>query len=474
MQRWVLHIDMDAFFASVEQLTRPTLRGRPVLVGGMSGRGVVAGASYEARERGARSAMPMFRAQQLVGMRGVVVRPRSTVYVAASQRVFGILEQAVDVVEKVSIDEAFLEPPELYGAQPAAVEQWCAQLRADIRQHTGLAASIGAGSGKQFAKIGSGLAKPDGMCIIPAATQLEILHPLPVDKLWGVGPVTAAKLRAVGIDSIGDLAAMSRKEVEITLGSTVGVALWHMAQGIDERPVAPRAVAKQISQEHTYAQDLHTRESVDAAIDRAARGAHRRLLRDGRGARTVTLKLRMADFHIESRSQTLAYATDSLDTLLATALNLARYPDELGPIRLVGVSYSGLETAQQDVLFPELDAVVRTPDRTADSWEYEPGVAAVPGTRSGAGAANTGQGVEPVSGQRVWEPTQDIVHSEFGHGWVQGTGHGVVSVRFETRSTGPGPTRSFAVDDPDLRHGDPLDSLDWPDWIASEFIPPQR
>ncbi len=178
MQRWVLHIDMDAFFASVEQLTRPTLQGRPVLVGGTSGRGVVAGASYEAREYGAHSAMPMYRAQQLVGLRAVVVQPRRAVYSAASRRVFGIIAQHVEVIEQLSIDEAFMEPAALEGASAEEVKRWADELRALIREETGLPCSIGAGSGKQFAKIGSGEAKPDGTFVIPAERQLDMLHPL--------------------------------------------------------------------------------------------------------------------------------------------------------------------------------------------------------------------------------------------------------------------------------------------------------
>ena len=167
MQRWVIHIDMDAFFASVEQLTRPTLRGRPVIVGGMNGRGVVAGASYEARKFGVSSAMPTYRALQLIGFGAVQIQPRKAVYSAASKRVFELIHQRVDLVEQLSIDEAFMEPAELIGATAAEVKEWADNLRAEIKEITGLPSSIGAGSGKQFAKIGSGQAKPDGSKIIP-------------------------------------------------------------------------------------------------------------------------------------------------------------------------------------------------------------------------------------------------------------------------------------------------------------------
>lgn len=452
MQRWVMHIDMDAFFASVEQLTRPTLRGRPVLVGGVDGRGVVAGASYEARAFGARSAMPMHQAQALVGFSAVAVRPRHSVYSAVSRRVFDLVAEHAGVIERLSIDEAFLEPPELQGATSDEVRDWAERMRGIIRSEIGLPASIGAGPGKQYAKIGSGLAKPDGVFVMDSAHLGEILDPLPVNKLWGVGPVANAKLAQIGISTIGEFAALSAREVEITLGQTIGLALWQLARGVDDRPVAPRAIAKQVSAEHTYSKDLSTVAAVNEAIERAARGAHGRLLRDGRGSRTVTVKLKMADFHIESRSQTLPYATDEWDTLLATAKNLARYPDEVGPIRLVGVSFSGLELARQDVLFPELDQQVQPP-KLPDS-DYEVGVRAAV---SGLPRVE----VTEVAPDSRWHATEDVEHPEFGHGWIQGAGHGVVSVRFETRTTEHGRTRTFADDDPDLRPADSLDSLDW-------------
>ena len=440
MTRWVLHIDMDAFYASCEQLTRPTLKGRPVLVAGVTGRGVVAGASYEARRYGARSAMPTYRAVQLVGPKAVLVAPRRPVYTTASRRVFEIISRRVDIVEQLSIDEAFMEPLELAGATPDEVDQWANDLREEIRRETGLPSSIGAGTGKQYAKIGSGLAKPDGTFIIPREKQTEILHPLPVGELWGVGPVTAAKLTGIGVETIGDFAALAEREVEVALGGVVAKQLWTLARGIDEREVKPRAESKQISAEHTYPRDLTTTAEVEAAIRRAAEGAHKRLLIDGRGARTVTVKLKMADFHIESRSSTLTYATDDLDTLTAAAFRIARYPDELGPIRLVGVGFSGLETVMQEVLFPELD-------------------------RTNLPEPQVGE-VLPVipTGTRAWAATQDVHHTEYGHGWIQGAGHGFVTVRFETRATGPGPVKNLRADDPELRPADPVASLAWDDW----------
>lgn len=461
MQRWVLHIDMDAFFASVEQLTRPTLRGRPVLVAGVSGRGVVAGASYEARKFGVRSAMPTQRAARLVGYSAVLVSPRHAVYSAASRRVFELISTHVGVVEQLSIDEAFMEPAELVGATADEVRRWADDLRALILEETGLPSSIGAGTGKQFAKIGSGEAKPDGTFVIPAERELEILHPMAVGKLWGVGPVTQAKLSQIGIETIGDLAALSEKEVAISLGGTMGPMLWTLARGIDDRPVEPRAEAKQISAEHTYPRDLTTRADVDAAARRAFDQAHRRLLIDGRSARTVSVKLKMADFHTESRSATMGYATDDEESLRATAFRLLRYPNEVGPIRLVGVGFSGLELARQDILFPELDRHLAVSQSSDVDDDFEAGV-----------SDNAAPATELVTDFAVdepgWRATQDVHHPEFGHGWVQGSGHGIVSVRFETRATGPGTTRTFDVDDPALTAADPLDSLAWEEWLAAE------
>lgn len=459
MQRWVLHIDMDAFFASVEQLTRPTLRGRPVLVGGVDGRGVVAGASYEARAFGARSAMPMYQARALVGFGAVTVRPRHSVYKVASRRVFELVAARAGVVEQLSIDEAFLEPAELQGASAEEVRAWAHNLRAVIKEETGLPASIGVGPGKQFAKVGSGEAKPDGVFVVERGRQHELLDPLPVRKLWGIGPVAEAKLAQVGVETIADFAALSRRDVEITLGKNIGPALWELARGNDDRPVQPRAEAKQVSAEHTYPQDLTTSVQVDNAVLRSARDAHRRLLRDGRGARTITVKTKLASFDTESRSMTLPYATDDFDTLHASARKLTRYPDQVGPIRLIGVSYSGLETERQDVMFPELDQRVVI----ESSGDYEVGV------RSGEADLDVTVSSEVVATEveQTWHSTQDVYHPEFGHGWVQGSGHGVVSVRFETRTTVRGISRSFAIDAPDLVPADPIDSLDWAEWLAT-------
>nr|WP_029929259.1 DNA polymerase IV [Nocardia otitidiscaviarum] len=447
-RRWVLHIDMDAFFASVEQLTRPTLRGRPVLVGGVGGRGVVAGASYEARVFGARSAMPMHMARRLVGVGAVVVPPRGAVYAELSGQVFDVLRARIPVLETLSFDEAFGEPAELAGATPQRVLEFCEQLRKSVRERTGLVASVGAGSGKQLAKIASGLAKPDGVRVISPEEQGEMLAALPVRKLWGIGPVAESRLRTLGIETVGAFAALPESEAASILGGSVGAALHRLARGIDDRPVAERAEAKQISAETTYESDIVNLAQLRPAIEAMAAAAYRRLTADGRAARTVVLKLKKSDMSIVTRSSTLPYATEDLATLTAAAQRSALDPAELGPIRLVGVGFAGLSEIRQESLFPELDRTVDT-----ESVSEEPTLAL---------AAGPEPEVPPPTRSyttQTWYPGVDVEHPEFGHGWVQGAGHGVVTVRFETRSTGPGPARTFAAADPDLRRADPLGSL---------------
>ncbi|MFD0927120.1 DNA polymerase IV [Williamsia deligens] len=452
---------MDAFFASVEQLTRPTLRGRPVLVGGTGGRGVVAGASYEARRYGARSAMPMHQARRLIGSGAVVVPPRGSVYRVVSARVFAIVRESIPVIETLSFDEAFGEPEELVGADVTEVTAFVEKVRARIRDELGLAASIGVGSGKQIAKIASGMAKPDGVLVVDPAGDHDFLRPLSVRKLWGIGPVAGDKLHRLGIDTIGDLADLSPVEVASVLGATVGPALHRLAQGIDDRPVAERASAKQISAESTFAEDISTLDRMRTAIDQAAAGAHRRLLADGRGARTVVVKVKRSDMSVLTRSTTFAPASTDLAVLTAAAQRLALDPLEIGPVRLVGVGYSGLTADEQFQLFPagedDLGTVGPSSQDTTRPDAEPPGAGEDGGVQKGSGRSVADDGTV------VWATGTDVVHPELGHGWVQGSGHGVVTVRFETRSTGVGPSRTLPVDTPDLAPADPLDSLDWAD-----------
>lgn len=441
--RWVLHFDMDAFFASVEQLTRPTLRGRPVLVGGLGGRGVVAGASYEARVFGARSAMPMHQARRLIGASAVVLPPRGVVYGVASGRVLDTVRAMVPVLEQLSFDEAFGEPVELAGAPAADVARFCEELRASIREETGLVASVGAGSGKQIAKIASGLAKPDGIRVVDRTEEGVLLAGLPVRRLWGIGPVAEERLHRLGIDTVGALAALTESEVADILGGTVGPALHRLARGIDDRVVAERASSKQISAESTFAEDLTTLDQVREAAGPIGQHAHARLERDGRGARTVVVKMKKSDMSTLTRSATLPYATADEATLIATARRLLLDPVQIGPIRLLGVGFSGLSDAQQESLFPDLEQTLEASD-----W--------VPPEREAAPS---------TSAPAPWRIGDDVLHGSYGHGWVQGAGHGVMTVRFETRSTGAGVARTLPVDSPEVSRANPVDSLDWPDYV---------
>ncbi|SON63269.1 DNA polymerase IV 1 [Mycobacterium simulans] len=444
----MLHLDMDAFFASVEQLTRPTLRGRPVLVGGLGGRGVVAGASYEARVFGARSAMPMHQARRLIGVTAVVLPPRGVVYGVASRRVFDTVRAMVPVVEQLSYDEAFGEPPQLAGASAEDVEVFCEGLRRRVREETGLVASVGAGSGKQIAKIASGLAKPDGIRIVRRAEEELLLSGLPVRRLWGIGPVAEEKLHRLGIETIGQLAALTDAEAANILGATVGPALHRLARGIDDRPVAEGGRAKQISAESTFAVDLTSLDQLHEAIDPIAEHAHQRLLRDGRGARTVTVKLKKSDMSTLTRSATLPYATTEAGALIAVARRLLLDPRQIGPIRLLGVGFSGLSDVRQESLFPDLDTLPETSEEAHQDFDTL------------RAALLTG------SDTAAWRVGDDVAHREFGHGWVQGAGHGVVTIRFETRGSGPGPARTFPIDTLDITSANPVDSLDWADYVG--------
>jgi DNA polymerase-4 len=307
-------------------------------------------------------------------------------------------------------------------------------------EETGLVASVGAGSGKQVAKIASDLAKPNGIRVVRRDEERMLLDALPVRRLWGIGPVAGERLHRLGIDTIGHLAALSDAEAADILGATIGPALHALARGIDDRPVAERAEAKQISAESTFAEDLTTLEQLREAIGPIGEHAHRRLERDGRGARTVTVKLKKSDMSTLTRSATLPYGTTDASTLIGTARRLLLDPMEIGPVRLVGVGFSGLSDVQQESLFPDLEQTLEASDAPAPAPSVEQPAAA-------------------------WRIGDDVTHTGYGHGWVQGAGHGVMTVRFETRSTGPGPVHTMRDDSPDVSRANPVDSLDWPDYV---------
>ncbi|MCD2193899.1 DNA polymerase IV [Actinomycetospora endophytica] len=459
VRRWVVHLDLDSFFASAEQLTRPTLRGRAVLVGGMGPRGIVAGASGEAKVSGARSAMPMAQARRSCP-HAVALPPRTAVYRTLSETFFAVVRSRAPVLEQVAYDETFAEPVALAGAAEDDVRAWAEEVRAEVREKTGLAVSVGAGSGKQVAKIASGLAKPDGVHVVAHGGERELLDPLPVRALWGIGPVAETTLARAGVTTVAALAALELGEVTALLGSAVGTGLHRLARGIDDRAVTERGEAKQVSAETTFDTDLSDVVAVRRAVAELAGSAHRRLVASRRAARTVTVKVRGGDFATHTRSETTAVASTDLPTLTETAqrLAVAALPD--AGVRLVGVSYAGLTTEVQGSLFD--DGVDRLVEDPAPVEDPDTGALRPVVTSEALPDDDRLAGEEPDAAadpERAWRTGDDVAHPEHGHGWVQGAGHGRVTVRFETRSTGPGRAVTFASEDPELSRADPLASL---------------
>ncbi|MCB9744598.1 MAG: DNA polymerase IV [Alphaproteobacteria bacterium] len=338
----ILHVDMDAFYASVEQRDDPSLRGRPVVVGGSpEGRGVVAAASYEARRFGVHSAMPAARAKRLCPQL-VFVRPDLERYKAVSRQVFNILRGYAEAIEPLSIDEAFLDVSHHVSATWVARE-----LRAQIREALHLTASAGAAPSKMVAKIASGFRKPDGLTVVAPHQVRGFLAPLAVDRLWGVGPVTAARLRERGLETLGQLAALDDPEALRRLGPH-GPSWARLARGEDHRPVRVHHERKSRSSERTFDEDLLDLEVLDASLVRQAGRVCEGLVRSGERGRTVTLKLRYADFTTLTRSTSLEAPTADPELVLRLARRLlSRTEAGRRPVRLLGVGVGSLETPKQ-------------------------------------------------------------------------------------------------------------------------------
>ncbi|HTY41100.1 MAG TPA: DNA polymerase IV [Thermoanaerobaculia bacterium] len=339
--RKILHVDMDAFYASVEQRDDPALKGKPVAVGGRpESRGVVAAASYEARQFGVRSAIPMARAVRLCPEL-VILRPDFKKYGAVSQQVFALFRAVTPLVEPLSLDEAYLDVTENAWGEPLGVEV-ARRLKAQIRETTGLTASAGVAPNKFLAKIASGWKKPDGLTVIAPERMERFLQELPVDALWGVGPVTAGRLRRAGIARLVDV----REAPEDVLRQAVGSwaeGLRRLAFGDDDRAVNPNQERKSIGCEETYAQDLAELPPIRGEVQRLARRTASVLERQGLFARTVVLKLRYRDFRTITRSQTRRPATRSADEICERAVALLEKTDAGKiPVRLLGVSVHGL------------------------------------------------------------------------------------------------------------------------------------
>jgi DNA polymerase IV len=352
-ERTILHVDMDAFFASVEQRDDPTLRGKPVLVGSRERRGVVAAASYEARKFGCRSAQPMAHALRLCP-HAVVVFPHFARYVDASDRVFEILKTVTPVVEPLSIDEAFLDltgTDRLLGPARAVAQGLRARIRADVS----LTASVGIAPNKFLAKLASDLCKPDGIAQIGASNLDSILLPLPIERLPGVGTTTGERLRAIGLATVADVRARPVEDLVRRLGD-FGEHLANLSRGIDERPVEAEGDAKSMGQEQTFSYDEETAEGVRAVLLSQCEEVARRVRRAGLRARGVTVKIRYGDFETITRSATLKAATDLTDDLRRAAFALFDRWARSGfrPVRLIGMSAGRFTRGEGQLdLFPD-------------------------------------------------------------------------------------------------------------------------
>ncbi|RIV41559.1 DNA polymerase IV [Micromonospora radicis] len=356
----ILHADLDAFYASVEQRDDPRLRDRPVIVG----RGVVLAASYQAKARGVRSGMGGAAARRLCP-EAIVVAPRMSAYSAASRAVFEVFRQTTPLVEGLSIDEAFLDVGGLRRlvGPPAGI---AAELRRAVRDRVGLPITVGVARTKFLAKVASGVAKPDGLLVVPPTGELVFLHPLPVERLWGVGPVTAAKLRQHRIRTVGDVARLGESTLVSLVGGHAGRHLHALAHNRDPRPVRVGRRRASMGAQHALGRSGHQPAELDAVLAGLVDRVARRLRAAARSGRTITLRLRFADYQRATRSRTLAKATADTGTILGTARTLLRValPEiERRGVTLIGVAVDNLGDGHVQLTLPwhddpsaELDA----------------------------------------------------------------------------------------------------------------------
>lgn len=450
---------MDAFYASAEQAAKPSLRGKPVIVGGLGPRGVVATASYEARVFGVHSAMAMAQARRLCP-NAAYLTPRFSLYRQVSDGVMALLATLSPLVEPLSLDEAFVDLEA--GGVPATAEAALAvgeRLRADIVAATGLTGSVGLAGSKMLAKIASERAKPDGLVLIEPGTERELLGPLTVRTLPGVGPATAEALRRAGITTVAETREAGEEELVRLLGKAHGASLYVMACGQDDRPVVAERDAKSVSVEDTYDVDLTDRTRVQLEVARLADRCVRRLRGAGRSGRTVVLKVRRYDFSTLTRSETLRGPTDDPAVVREAAARLLEGVDTTAGVRLLGVGVSGLADYTQEDLFAQA-AAAQAAHEAQEAQEAAGGTGEAGGTPESALAALAAlEDDEGADRPRRWLPGCDVRHAELGAGWVQGSGVGRVTVRFEEPWSRPGRVRTFAVDDPALEPADPLPLL---------------
>jgi len=342
--RRILHCDMDAFFAAIEQRDDPSLRGRPIAVGGGGPRGVVMTASYEARPYGVRSAMPGAQARRLCPDL-VFVRGRIEVYAEVGRAVRAIFSRYTPLVEPLSIDEAYLDVTEYCEREGVTATAVARAIRRAVAEELRLTVSAGVSTTKFVAKVASGWAKPDGLTVVPPERVADFVATLPVERFHGVGPATAAKLKAMGIMTGADLASAGEAALAARFGR-FGTRLHELAQGIDERPVRPDRERKSVGAERTFAEDVTGRAALEAALDSVLERLLSRLDRTGTGAwRTLTLKVRTHDFHTVTRARTFAEPLRDAAALRQAARELLATPaPPTLPVRLLGVTVSGFRT----------------------------------------------------------------------------------------------------------------------------------
>ena len=425
----ILHVDLDAFFASVEQRDKPSLRGKPVVVGGTGGRGVVATASYEARTFGVHSAMSTAEARRRCP-NAAFLSGRFHAYRDASLAVMGLLRSISPLVEPLSLDEAFvdLEAADLPDHSVASVSALARDLKERVHEVTGgLTGSVGIGTSKLLAKIASDLDKPDGLVVVAPGMEQDLLRPMQVTVIPGVGPATAERLRRVGVQTVEDLEGLTEEELVRLLGRAHGSGLYALARARDDRSVHPERLTKSISVEDTYDTDHVDQRLLLALLDRQSAKVTERLRKARLSGRTVSIKVRLHDFSTLSRSATLPEPSDDGRQIARVARSLLKELDTSGGVRLLGVGVSALaDWIQEDLFADDEDPVAEVDDASAE--------AAIAAAARHAG----------------WAPGMDVLHTEHGRGWVWGSGRGVVTVRFETAETGPGRVMSFAIADPEL------------------------
>jgi len=368
--RSILHVDMDAFFAAVEEREDPSLKGRPVVIGsdpkGGEGRGVVATANYEARKHGIGSAMPISVAWRRCP-HAVYLRPRIKLYAEVSRDAFEIFAQFTDAIEPLGIDEAFLDVTasrRLFGTGPEVARQ----LKDAVRDATGLTASVGCAASKYVAKIASDLEKPDGLVVVPPSLEAEFLAPLPIRRLWGAGPKTLARLRSLGCVTIGDVAALDSGVLERRFGKALGGRFHHLSRGVDPRKVDTGRKRKSLGKETTFDQDVSDRSEIERTLLRLSDDVIAACRKKQLAGSTVTVKLRFEGFETVTRQCSVENPVDTVEGIWPVARDLFRKADRKGvPIRLIGVTLSSFDVRQEPQLGMFDSVEVPTDRRVAEA-----------------------------------------------------------------------------------------------------------